>query len=83
MKAIVIADKLIKNEKENSKLKIGGGSWSINLDKIDLSDINEIEYITEKFRYTISTENAIGLGFIRILGGEKKLIVPIKYWEIN
>jgi len=70
-----------KTEKENAKLRMGGGSWSINLDKIDISKINTIVYETEMHKYTIDVNKAIDVGFIRYLGGEKKLIVPIEYWE--
>ncbi len=83
MAMIKVDDKLIKNEKESSKLRIGGGSWSINLDKVSLSGVSTIEYNTEKHTYTISTRDAISKGFIRFLGGEKKLVVPIKFWEVS
>lgn len=74
-------NKMIKTEKESSKLRIGGGSWTINLDKVNLDDVNEIEYITHKSSYTISKQDAVSNGFYRTFNGEKKLIVPIKYWK--
>jgi hypothetical protein len=80
MVAILDGDTLLKKEKENSKLRMGGGSWSINLDKQDLIKIKTIIYQTEKHTYTISTKDAMDHGFIRILGGEKKLVVGEKYW---
>lgn len=72
---------LYKKEKEKSKLRIGGGSWSINLDIVDIIKVKQIVYETEKHKYTIDANKALDVGFVRHLGGEKKLIVPIEYWE--
>lgn len=81
MSYIIGDDTYLKHEKEKAKLRMGGGSWSINLDKLDISKIKTIIYETEAHKYTIDTNKAIDVGFIRYLGGEKKLIVPIEYWE--
>ena len=71
---------LIKKEKEKDQLRMGGGSWSINLD--ELKTIPEaIHYITEKSTYKISYKDAMEHSFVRILGGERKLVVPINKWE--
>ena len=83
MVAILDGDTLYKKEKESAKLRMGGGSWSINIDKQDLAKIKTIIYQTEKHKYTISTKDAMEHGFVRILGGEKKLVVGLKYWEIT
>jgi hypothetical protein len=80
---IKVDNKLIKNEKEKAKLRMGGGSWSINLDKVSLKEVDTIEYNTELHTYTISTKDAIDKGFIRFLGGEKKLVIPIEFWEVK
>ncbi len=78
--ATIKDDVLIKREKEQDKLRIGGGSWSINLDQLPVS-VKSFEYVTSKYTYKIAIEDAYDHGFIRILGGEKKLIVPIKHWS--
>ena len=79
----VVGDAYIKNGDENQKLRMGGGSWSINLDEID-DLVKEIVYITKKAKYRIDRETAIAKGFIRNMSTngviESKLIVPIKHW---
>lgn len=72
----------IKKEKESQKLRMGGGSWSINLEELP-SGTRIIEYITPFCRYTISTEDAFMHGFTKFLGGERKLVVPIKCWTVT
>ena len=69
-----------KKENENMKLRMGGGSWSINLDEVPKA-AEVVEYVTPQRTYQIRTEDAFAHGFIRILGGERKLIVPLKYWH--
>lgn len=70
----------VKKEKERDKLRMADGAWSINLDELPLEAV-AIRYITEKYIYTIETEVAHLKGFTRILGGEPKLVVPLKYWK--
>lgn len=70
-----------KLEKESGKLRMSGGSWSINLQDIDLNQIHKIVYQTEKSTYTISAQDAERHGWRTKLGGELKLVVPLKYWE--
>lgn len=72
-----------KNEQEDGKLKIGGGSWTINLQEIYGKPINRIEYITPKAIYSIDYQEAVSVGFVRTFQGEAKLIVPIKYWQVK
>lgn len=69
-----------KHEKEADKLRMGGGAWSINLDELKGKDIQDIIFITETTQYKISMKDAHQFGFIRILGGETKLVVPINKW---
>lgn len=69
-----------KKEDESQKLRMGGGSWSINLDELPVGT-KIIEYITPFERYAISMEDAFKHGFTRMLGGEKKLIIPVKCWQ--
>lgn len=75
----IIDNVLIKHEKEKDKLRMAGGSWSINLDEIRKRP-ETIQYITEEVTYTISYKDAYLYGFMRILGGEHKLVVLIKHW---
>jgi len=72
-----------KFEKEKQKLKIGGGSWTINRDEIYGKLIDKIIYETDIRIYEISMDEAISKGFGRILGGEHKLVVPIRCWKVT
>ena len=82
----IVGNAYIKNEDEKQKLRMGGGSWSINLSEIsDL--VEEIIYITNKAKYKIDKDVAIAKGFIRSMSTkgvvENKLIVPIKHWVMK
>ncbi len=81
--AYITDQTLIKHEKETGKLRMNGGSWTINLDKFPIDTYTKIVYITEKFRYEIDTTCALNNGFIKNFRGENKLIVPIKHWSKN
>ena len=75
---------LVKRETGDG-LKMGGGSWSINLDEIGslkgAADIETIQYnLPSGDRYVIDYAKAQEKGFMRILGGEKKLVVPKNHW---
>ena len=71
-----------KYEKESSKLKmIEGNAWTINLDKVQLKNIDLIVYETKKFIYSIYSKQAQIVGMRLLLGGEMKLVVPLKYWK--
>lgn len=73
-----------KKEKESGKIRFCNG-WSINLDEIDLfrtTTVQQIVYATESGVYTISSELAKEKGFVRVMKGERKLIVPLKYWTL-
>jgi len=76
--------KYIKHEKERAKIKFCTG-WSFNLEEIPIysikPQIDELVYVTEKNTYRISSEDAIAKGFVRVMGGEKKLVIPCKYWS--
>lgn len=69
-----------KKEDDQQQLRMGGNSWSINLHELP-KEATLIEYITPSTSYVISREDAFKYGFIRVLGSEKKLIVPIKRWQ--
>ena len=71
----------IKKESEKDKLRMGGGSWTINLDEINNQDIQSIVYFTDETIYRISYKNAFKKGWIKSLAGELKLIVPVKHWN--
>jgi hypothetical protein len=70
---------LIKKEKETAKLRMAGGSWSINLDTLP-ELVSELKYITEKGTYTITRSKAFSVGFPVVLRGEQKLVVPVVHW---
>ena len=70
-----------KKEKESGKLRLAGGSWSINLDKVNPQEFEKIQYITESAFYEIDPATALTKGFIRSFGGETKLIVPEQHWD--
>jgi len=77
----VFGDTLVKYEKETSRLRIGGGSWTVQIGWLE--GIEKIQYITAKATYTISKKKALEKGFGRLLGGEEKLVIPVKYWRIK
>ena len=72
---------LIKYEKESGKLRLSGGSWTINMDKINLDDVDGFKYITRDYIYEIQKEDAISGGYFREFRGENKLVVPISKWK--
>jgi len=71
-----------KTEDESNKMKMSGGSWTINLDRVNLPGYTMIRYTTKERIYSISVEDALKFGFNRVLRGENKLVVPITHWEI-
>jgi hypothetical protein len=79
----------IKKETESSKLRMNGGAWTLNLAEIaQLKDKHgtpeKIKIITEKYIYEIDYIDAFRENsFVKILGGEMKLVVPIKSWKIK
>lgn len=82
MKGVIVKNEYIKHEKEADILRMGGGSWTVNLEWIN-PEIKVITYITEKNKYQISFEDAIRYGFERHFQGEKKLVIPLKHWFVN
>lgn len=83
MRGVILGNKYIKKEKEQDKLRLSGGCWTINLSEISGKQIEEIEYITDKFTYSINYNDAVKKGFIRQFQGELKLIVPTRCWLIK
>ena len=79
----IVGNTYIKKEDEKQKLRMGGGSWSINLAEIS-EIVTEIVYITSESKYRIDKEIAFARGFELPMPTkgviEKKLIVPIKHW---
>lgn len=71
-----------KKEKEKDQLRMAGGSWSINLDELD-DTVHTIVFESELNEYTISLIEATIAGFERQLGGELKLIVPLRHWKVS
>jgi len=80
MKVYIKDRTLIKHEKESSKLRIGGGSWTIQTKWLN-DKVDNVLYITPAKQYKISLNEAWENGFIREFQGESKLVVPIKYWS--
>ena len=76
----IINNTYYKHEKESGKLRMGGGSWTINLKEIDDS-ILTVRYKTEKAIYQIQLSAAEKKGFVKQFKGEPKLVVPIQYWK--
>lgn len=72
-----------KHENEKDRLRIGGGSWSIPLDWIENKGVHTVRYTTDKAVYEIDLMKANVAGFTRVLQGERKLIVPVKFWTIT
>ena len=74
-----------KKEKENAKLRLGGGSWTINLDKLDQMKVlpDGFVYHTEKGEYSITYAEAFKRGFVKTMRGEQKLVVPLKCWKFR
>jgi len=72
-----------KIEDESQLLRLGGGSWTINLKEISGQNIEKIEYITPKRTYFITLSDAMKKGFVRNFQGELKLIVPLRAWGIK
>lgn len=75
-----------KIESERDRLRIGNGSWTINLEEINRltvrkGKINLIRYITEEAVYEITPEQAKLKGFRMTLGDELKLVVPAIHWN--
>lgn len=75
----LLGETWVKHENTKDILRMGGGSWTINLDELPVGTA-EIEYWAEDTVYSISLRDAHDKGFIRIMGGERKLIVPLKHW---
>ena len=71
---------LTKYERESGKLRLSGGSWSINVDDFALDKLSKIVYITERYRYEIEKDDAVSVGYFRQFKGENKLVVPISKW---
>jgi hypothetical protein len=62
---------------------MSGGSWTINMDEIELEGISTIRYITSTNKYEIDVGTARNKGFFMKFQGENKLVVPIKHWVIK
>ena len=69
-----------KKEHEKTKLRMAGGSWSINMAEIN-DNIENIVYKTNKNIYKITLKKAKEVGFYRTFQGELKLVVPELNWE--
>jgi len=80
MRGTIVGNEYIKRESEKDKLRMGGGSWTINLGWLR-PGVDKITYITLKDTYSISLKDAMLHGFKREFKGENKLVVPLEYWS--
>lgn len=72
----------IKHELKKDILRMGGGSWTINFDELPIG-AEKVEYWVGSDVYTIDLAHAHDHGFIKVMGGERKLIVPLKWWTLK
>ena len=79
----IVGKTYVKREKETSLLRLAGGSWTIKIDELEGRDIKQIRFITDAVQYDITIEEAYAFGFERELGGERKLVVPVKHWILK
>lgn len=82
MRGTLSDDTYTKKEDESNKLRLGGGSWTINLDELP-DEAQTIRYVTSLRAYAIGRDDAFEHGFVRQLGGENKLVVPLKFWWVE
>ena len=71
-----------KYENEDKKLRMGGGSWSINMGEVPAT-VDLVVYTTDLATYSIKMTEARKHGFIKSFQDEVKLIVPLEYWEVE
>lgn len=81
MKVKVQGNTLVKYEKASSKLRMFGGSWTVKAELLT-DKIEHIKYITSGKEYNISVDDAYEHGQWRVFQGEKKLIIPLKFWTV-
>lgn len=79
----ILGTTYVKREKETSILRMGGGSWTIKIDELEGRQVSLIRFITAVASYEITLEDAVANGFEKILGGEAKLIVPVRHWKLS
>lgn len=79
-KGFVSGDSYYKYENEKGKLRMFGGSWSINLAFVS-ADVKQFIFETDKAVYVIDKDTAFKSGIRRVLGGEEKLVIPIRLWR--
>lgn len=72
----------VKFEDEKQKLRMSGGAWSIKIAEIEGRDLRQLVFITSKAHYKLDPQVMLDKGFERVLGGERKWVVPLKHWEV-
>ena len=80
MYGIIDGDTYIKHEHERTKLRLAGGSWSLNMEELN-NEVKNIIFSTDKGTYKIKYNKAKERGFYRTFNGELKLVVPEKEWN--
>ena len=76
----IIGDTYFKNEYEKTKLRIAGGSWTLNMAELN-DDVVDIVFTTQRGIYRIKYDKAKENGFYRKFQDEIKLVVPEKHWS--
>jgi len=78
----IVGDTYFKHEFEKTKLRMAGGSWSLNMAELN-DDVTDIVFTTQKGIYRIKYKKAKEKGFYRTFQEEVKLVVPEKYWSFT
>ena len=81
MRGYLINSVYHKHEDEKQKLKMGGGSWTINLNEVKPYEVKKFIYHTKKYDYEIDSDNAVSRGWRLVFKDEPKLVVPEKHWK--
>ena len=71
-----------KFEYDRNQLRFCPG-WTLNLDELDGQEYNAVRLVTETKVYSISKIESDCYGFLRVMKGEKKWIIPMQYWKIE
>jgi hypothetical protein len=91
----LVGRRVVKKEKETSRLHRFGYAWSINLKETYVSRFlqgfyDELVYVTPQHKYSVDPMTVWNHGYfpmkdkkVRLLGGEVKLIVPAKFWRVD
>ena len=79
---MIVGKTYLISEHERTKLRIAGGSWSLNMEELN-DEVEDIVFTTSKGKYRITYQKAKEKGFYRTFQGETKLVVPEKEWSFS